>query len=429
MKEQLVNNNDLFNLTIATSPEEVDSINKKFYGKYNYPWPPRSFPAYPADMAVKMLNQDIGSWDHARIPAKPRIWVAGCGTNQALFTALRFPEAEVIGTDLSVQSLQLGRKNAAQMGITNLKLEEKSINEVTYSEEFDYIICTGVVHHNANPELTLAKLAGALKPTGVIEFMVYNYYHRLMTTACQNAVRTFYNREESLDMDLEMTIVKKLIAHFPFRNLMGEYMRTHHSAPEAKIADCLLQPVEYSYTIESLAKLVGHGNLELLIHCINQTDVAVNALNWNTHFDEPLLAQEYEALSDNKRWQISNLLMLNDSPMLWFYLQRNDVGTERQSEGVICEGFLESKFAKNTFPVKNHVINLKGSYALSDRTLTYPLIQAPADAQAKKIWDAVSPELTMREVFLLAGSEPTFQNVNNARIQLTTSAFPYLLAQ
>src|SRR6185503_8699952 len=116
---------DVFNLSLLQSKEEVDQINKRFYGRYNYPWPPLFFQGYPKGVARSLLNQDLGYWSHERLTGPLKIWVAGCGTNQAVFTALRFPEAEVLGTDISAQSIGVGRKNAKSMGLSNLRLEER----------------------------------------------------------------------------------------------------------------------------------------------------------------------------------------------------------------------------------------------------------------------------------------------------------------
>ena len=147
---------DKFNLTLAESQVAVDKINKEFYGRSSYPWPPQVFPLIAdPQCGTVFLNQELGDWTHSRIPRAPRIWVAGCGTNQAVFTALRFPDADVLGTDLSTQSLAICQRSASQLGIKNLRLEERSLNTVTYSNEFDFIICTGVVHHNATRRSTL----------------------------------------------------------------------------------------------------------------------------------------------------------------------------------------------------------------------------------------------------------------------------------
>ena len=57
------------------------------------------------------------------------MWVAGCGTNQAVITALMFPGARVLGTDLSEASLEGARRNADQLGVANLELHAGSRGE------------------------------------------------------------------------------------------------------------------------------------------------------------------------------------------------------------------------------------------------------------------------------------------------------------
>ncbi len=128
-------------------------------------WPAMKFECLedPA-FETTMLNQELGDWKYQRFPNNPRIWVAGCGTNQAVFTALRFPKGAVLGSDLSSESLKVENGTARALGISNLELKRESINQITYQGEFDYVISTGVVMINADPQATLTKIAAALKP-------------------------------------------------------------------------------------------------------------------------------------------------------------------------------------------------------------------------------------------------------------------------
>jgi 2-polyprenyl-3-methyl-5-hydroxy-6-metoxy-1,4-benzoquinol methylase len=85
--------------------------------------------------------------------------------------------------------------------ISNLELRQESLNDIEYKHKFDYIICTGVIHHNASPETALNTLAKALKPTGILELMVYNRYHRIETTAFQKAIRILAGNREALALE------------------------------------------------------------------------------------------------------------------------------------------------------------------------------------------------------------------------------------
>ncbi|OQP61077.1 hypothetical protein A3860_04995 [Niastella vici] len=423
-----MSNTDVFNLTLIDSNEEIDQINKKFYGRFNYPWPPSVIHSYPADVTTLFLNQDIGNWEHQRIPTDLKIWVAGCGTNQALLTALKFPQAQVYGTDLSTQSINTCRKNADQIGVKNLVLEEKSLNQVDYEEEFDYIICTGVVHHNANPEITLNRISRALKKNGIMEFMVYNFYHRIASVACQKAIRNFYDTSSTIDLDLELTLIKKLLADFQYDGLMKSYLSAHVNMPEAQMVDQLIQPNEYSYTVESLGELLENCNLQYLQPCQNQFDIDAGRVTWNMKFTDEYLKAQYNALPDVKRWQISNLLMMNNSPMLWFYLQRKDATIKRSSEESICSEFLETSFSKSSMLLNTYYLDNNKGYLLNEKPLKFPIPATITDNLIRRIYQAAHPGIKMKDILHQLKVRDDFYEVNEIRIKLTTSGYPFLLA-
>jgi SAM-dependent methyltransferase len=143
-------------IPFAGSTESVDAINRAFYGRFQYPQPPVAFDA-PVDPSFEttMLNQSLGDWDHTSVAQAARFWVAGCGTNQGVFTGLRFPNATIVASDLSEQSLASARRSAQDLGVRNVEFRNESINGASYREEFDFIICTGVIHHNADPRASL----------------------------------------------------------------------------------------------------------------------------------------------------------------------------------------------------------------------------------------------------------------------------------
>ena len=100
---------------LTESQDSVDGLLAKFYRSFPWPWQPIKFDYLEdTDFSINMLNQDIGDFTHRTVPRNAKIWVAGCGTNQALHTALKFPHASVVGSDLSSKSLELCAKNAKE---------------------------------------------------------------------------------------------------------------------------------------------------------------------------------------------------------------------------------------------------------------------------------------------------------------------------
>ena len=104
----VVESNDEENRVLTESQDSVDGLLAKFYRRFPWPWQPIKFDYLEdADFGINMLNQDLGDFSHRTVPRNAKIWVAGCGTNQALHTALKFPNASVVGSDLSSKSLEL----------------------------------------------------------------------------------------------------------------------------------------------------------------------------------------------------------------------------------------------------------------------------------------------------------------------------------
>jgi len=421
----VIQRSDDENLILAESIDVVDGINAKFYGRFPYPWAPVKFECF-ADPGLEtvLLNQILGDWDHQTVPEAPEIWVAGCGTNQAVYTALRFPHGRVLGSDLSVSSLRICSETASQLGITNLELRQESINDVPYRDRFDLVISTGVIHHNADPAVPLARLTAAAKPTGVLELMVYNRFHRLLPSTFQKAVRILGgDNPATVDFETELDLTRRLIDSFPGKNLVGGLLRQNKGAPEAMLADVLMQPVERSYTVESFEELATGCGLELVAPCLNRFDQAMGRLSWYVDLGDPEAQKAYDALPDNRRWQVSNLLLFEQSPMIWFYLQRSDCGRSRKSERQICEELLDRSFERVSADQRVYLRTGDERYELLPEGASTP---PPNDELTRKVLAAAGPGITMREIFRRLGLPETFGAVNQARIRTTTSSFPYL---
>lgn len=417
------------NLVLVKSVDSVDELLAKFYGRYPWPWPAKRFD-YLDDPEFEMLmvNQDVGDWRHRRLPPDSRIWVAGCGVNQAIITALRFPLAEVIGSDVSTGSLELCGRMARDMGISNLELRQESINHVPYREEFDYVVCTGVIHHNAEPAVTLARLAAAMKPEGILELMVYNRFHRIVTSAFQKAIRIFSEGRNEVDFEREVALATRLVESLPVvRDVLEKAFTQYMEWSESDFADLLVQPVEHSYTVESLEELVAGCGLEYVLPCISSyaKHLAAN-VSWNLEIAEPELRDRYYALPDSRRWQVMNLLLHDRSPLLWFYCQRAGGAVRRLSERGVCEQFLETSFTRCDTQQRSFVRGEDGHYDPLLDPVVYPM--APPQGLENDIAQAAEPGLPMREVLRRLKVEASFPVVNRVRLRLTTSAFPYLRA-
>ncbi len=225
-----------------------------------------------------------------------------------------------------------------------------------------------------------------------------------------------------------MEVAQEIIAGFNLPNHMVQFLENYKECPEAKLADSLLQPIEYSYTVRSFESLIGSCNLELLVPCINQFDVVNRSYLWNLEFDDSRLQARYDALSDSDRWTVSNYLMLEKSPMLWFYLQRTDSGRPRKSEKQLCEEFLEQKFRKSNTKKRVFIRSDDGNYVLNDRLRPYPGLHI--DNLCSKIIASIDnqPGTRLGDVLVQLEVETRFTLINKLRLLLTTNAFPFLVS-
>ena len=418
---------DYDNIERVVSRQPIDAINSQFYGKFPYPWSPHIIRRL-ADPAFErqLLDQSIGSWSTGVLPARPRIWVAGCGTNQAVLTALRFPTAQVLGTDLSAESLAASRQLADEFAVTNLELRAESINDAEHAGAFDHVICTGVIHHNADPQAALARLAGALTQDGVLELMVYNRYHCVEAMAVQKAMAIIGAADAEATLDSELALAKSLVAG---RDELKQRVARFFPGMEysdAAVADALIQPVMHTFTVLDLQRMANSCGLDVAVPCVNQFDVARNCFDWNSRIPDPELREKYEALDDVARWQVTNLIGLEQSPMIWFYLRRSGATRPRRPEREILAEFSEQVFEVAETTSQKFVRTESGKYEPAGRPARYPA--RPAGELCTKIVARVAERrrARMRDVLAELAMPDDFATLSQLRVRLTTTAFPYL---
>lgn len=111
-----------------------------------------------------------------------KILEVGCGTGQvANFLAVQTNNI-VFGLDLGLNSLKLAQNFAKQNSIFNVHYVHGDLfDDIFEDEKFDYIYCSGVLHHTDAPEIGFEKLVKLLKPNGIIIIGLYNFYGRIWT--------------------------------------------------------------------------------------------------------------------------------------------------------------------------------------------------------------------------------------------------------
>jgi SAM-dependent methyltransferase len=99
-----------------------------------------------------------------------RLLDVGCGPGSITRgLAERLAPGEVVGIDLSRETLAAARQDAADRGITNLRYEEASVYELPFAEgSFDVVFAHQVLQHLAEPGNAIEQMLRVLRPGGLI---------------------------------------------------------------------------------------------------------------------------------------------------------------------------------------------------------------------------------------------------------------------
>jgi SAM-dependent methyltransferase len=212
------------------------------------------------------------SWDDARRRADSHLFhpgapyrddrsvlVAGCGTSQAAHYALRWPHARVVGIDVSERSIAFSEGLKRKHGLDNLKLRTLPVERASeLGETFEHVVCTGVLHHLADPDAGLRALRAVLSPTGSLHLMVYAPYGRAGVYMLQDYCRRLGLSATAAGIDDLLASLKALPTDHPIATLLRH---APDFADRAGVADALLHPQDRAYSAPQLFELLERADL------------------------------------------------------------------------------------------------------------------------------------------------------------------------
>jgi SAM-dependent methyltransferase len=230
-----------------------------FYEQHPYPPPRDDLGAYRRrwDDARRRAESHL-LWPAEPYRADRSILVAGCGTTQAAHYAVRWPAARVVGIDVSASSVAFTQELKRKHELVNLEVRELSVERAgELGETFDYIACTGVLHHLPDPDAGIRALRDVLRPDGAMHVMLYAPYGRAGVYMLQDYCRRLgIEAGAEAIRDLAATLQALPAAH-PLAPLLRN---APDFASEAGLADALLNPNDRAYSVPQLMEfLQGAG--------------------------------------------------------------------------------------------------------------------------------------------------------------------------
>ena len=179
------------------SPKDVTEIVKAFYEK-------TPFPNYDDHDSIRSLVEKSRSGLYARrleeaIPYNSTVLEVGCGTGQ-LSNFLAIGCRRVIGTDMCINSLRLGEAFRKEHGLSRVRFLQMNLFRPSLRpEQFDVVICNGVLHSTADPYNGYKALVPLVNPGGYIIIGLYNVYGRLLTDLRRQVFRFTGGRAKWID--------------------------------------------------------------------------------------------------------------------------------------------------------------------------------------------------------------------------------------
>ena len=242
-------------------PPGVTAEVQNFYDRHPYPPPLDSLEAYrQAWHDPRRRHADFHLfWPRRLYREDHSILVAGCGTSQAPKHAMRWPNAQITGVDFSATSVQHSAELKRKYKLDNLELRQLPLENIgELGKSFDRIVCTGVLHHLADPNAGLRALRSVLNPQGAMHLMVYAPYGRRGIYMLQEFCRRVgISATDSGIRDLVM-VLKALPSEHPLASVLREApdFRNH-----AALADALLHPQDRAYSVPQLFDLLDTNRL------------------------------------------------------------------------------------------------------------------------------------------------------------------------
>jgi SAM-dependent methyltransferase len=256
-----------------TDSSSVDDVRAQYEA---LPYPPRD----PRDEAIRLV---IGTPSHVleishylfagRLNfSRPfRALVAGGGTGDACIMmaqqlADRRCPAEVVYLDLSTASREICEARAKARGLRNIQFLTGSLLDLPDMNIglFDYIDCTGVLHHLPDPSAGMKALASVLQPEGGVGVMLYGQYGRTGVYPLQEMLRTL--APLSMATEDRIAMAKRLIRFLPTTNLFrrNPYLNDHVTGGDPGLYDLLLHSIDRAYTVPEIGELTASAGLRVV---------------------------------------------------------------------------------------------------------------------------------------------------------------------
>jgi 2-polyprenyl-3-methyl-5-hydroxy-6-metoxy-1,4-benzoquinol methylase len=190
------------------------------------------------------------------------VLVAGCGTGfEPIDMARMDPALTITAMDLSRASLAHGMRVAEDLGLTGIRFVQGDILAFDKVQaQFDVVTSTGVIHHMARPEDGLARLAGVLRPGGVVRLGLYSERARAVVRAAHDLIQ----RKGWTPVDADIRAFRAHVLVLPEGDPLAALKESADFYSLSGCRDLVFHVQEHRYTPPQLGELIAGAGLRLV---------------------------------------------------------------------------------------------------------------------------------------------------------------------
>ena len=283
----------------------------------DYPYPYRD----PEDEKKRLLQihgEYLGEINHWLFKGKEtfknkfRILIAGGGTgDSSTFFGAQFkniPNAEIVYLDFSKNSMEIAKKRAEVRGLKNITFINESIFNIPKLNlgKFDFIQCSGVLHHLSSPDEGLKILTDSLKDTGGMNLMVYAKYGRTGVYQIQDLMRMV--NEGVTQRTEEVMNGKTIMSSLPATNWFvrgQDLLGDHILFGDVGLYDMFLHKQDRCYSLPELYEWVEKAGLNFIEFSDVSAKLKLRPENYITDFS---LLQKVKKMDHKKQTAIAEIM-------------------------------------------------------------------------------------------------------------------------
>ncbi|HEY9844524.1 MAG TPA: methyltransferase [Candidatus Obscuribacterales bacterium] len=188
--------------------------------------------------------------------------VLGCGTGtEALVIARRYPDLQVLAVDLSRGSLAYAWRMAQELQIGNIRFAQADLLEMgRLGQRWPLIVCSGVLHHLADPWQAWQVLASLLAPGGVMKVGLYSQSARQVLQQARNWIRT---QGWTADAD-GIRACRQALFELPPEHALAEILSYSDFYSLSACRDLLFHVQESAVTLAQIAAFLSRQGLAFI---------------------------------------------------------------------------------------------------------------------------------------------------------------------